>query len=179
MPRIDPVDPRHASGETADIFREISSAFGMVPNLFRTAAHHPPLLRANWNKLKAIMMEGGLSRKVKETIAVLVSKDNGCDYCVAAHSAALRSIGLSRDAISGIMEDLDKGEFTAKEKALIGLARQANLAPRRIAEESFRALRELGVTDAEFVEALGVTELFVGFNKFLDSLHVDIDFPSR
>jgi hypothetical protein len=80
MSRIDPIDSRQASGETADIFREMESAFGQVPNLFRTAAHHPPLLRANWNMVKAMMMEGGLSRKVKETIAVLVSKDNGLAF---------------------------------------------------------------------------------------------------
>ncbi len=175
MSRIVPLDPRQASGETADIFREIASAFGMVPNLFRTAAHHPPLLRANWNKVKAVMMEGGLSRKVKETIAVLVSKDNGCDYCVAAHSAALGAIGLPREEIAEIIEDPEKGDFTAKEKALIHLARQANLAPRRIADEKFQALKELGASDAEMVEALGVMELFVGFNKFLDSLRVEMD----
>lgn len=179
MPRIAALDPKQASGETADIFREIASAFGMVPNLFRTAAHHLPLLRANWKKVKAVMMEGRLSRKVKETIAVLVSKDNGCDYCVAAHSAALRAIGLSPEAIAGIIEDPEKSDLTEKEKVLIWLARQANLAPGRIAEEQFQALKELGVSDAEIVEALGVMELFVGFNKFLDSLQVDMDFRSR
>jgi uncharacterized peroxidase-related enzyme len=179
MPRIAPLDPQHASGETADIFREIASAFGMVPNLFRTAAHHPPLLRANWNKVKAVMMEGGLSRKVKETIAVLVSKDNGCNYCVEAHSGALHAIGLAPEAVAGIIKDPEKGDFTAKEKGLIGIARQVNLAPLRIAEERFQALRTLGVTDAEIVEALGVVELFVGFNRFLDSLQVDIDYQPR
>jgi len=179
MPRITPLDPKQASGETADIFREIASAFGMVPNLFRTAAHHPPLLRANWNKVKAVMLEGSLSRKAKETIAVLVSRDNGCDYCVAAHSAALRAIGLSQEVIAGIIEDIEKSDFTDKEKALIWLARQANLAPGRIAEEQFQALRELGVSDEEIVETLGVMELFVGFNRFLDSLRVDIDSPLR
>jgi len=46
-------------------------------------------------------------------------------------------------------------------------------------EEEFQALKGLGATDAEIVEALGVMELFAGFNKFLDSLHVDIDFPRR
>ncbi|HAM33116.1 MAG TPA: peroxidase [Deltaproteobacteria bacterium] len=179
MPRIVPLDPKQAIGETADSFREIASAFGMIPNLFRTSAHHPPLLRANWNKVKAVMMEGRLSRKVKETIALLVSKDNGCEYCVAAHSAALRAIGLSSETVAGIMVDPDKSNFAAKEKALIGLARQANLAPRRIAEGQFQTLRELGATDAEIVEALGVMELFVGFNKFLDSLQVELDSRSR
>ena len=175
MPRIVPLDPKQATGETADIFREIASAFGMVPNLFRTSAHHPPLLRANWNKVKAVMMEGSLSRKVKEAIAVLVSRDNGCDYCVAAHSAALRAIGLSPEAIAGILDDPDKSDFTTKEKALIGLARQANQAPQRIHDEKFQALRQQGASDAEIVETLGVMELFVGFNKFLDSLQVDLD----
>lgn len=47
MPRIAPLDPQNARDETADIFREIKAAFGMVPNLFRTSAHYPPLLGAN------------------------------------------------------------------------------------------------------------------------------------
>jgi uncharacterized peroxidase-related enzyme len=179
VPHIDPLDPKRVAGETADIFREIASAFGMVPNLFRTSAHHPPLLRANWSKVKAIMMEGSLSRKVKETIAVMVSKDNGCTYCVAAHSAALRAIGLSPEAVAAILEDPDKGDFTEKDKSLIRLARQANQAPRRLSAETFHQLRRHGVTDAEIVEALGVMELFVGFNRFLDALQVDSDFRSR
>lgn len=179
MPRIAPVDPKQAAGETAEIFREIASAFGLVPNLFRTSAHHLPLLRANWNKVKALMTGGNLSRKVKETIALLVSRDNGCEYCVAAHSAALRAVGLSPEAVAVIMDDAEKGDFTAKEKGLIGLARRANQAPRHISDETFRALRQQGASDAEIVEALGVMELFVGFNRFLDSLQVDLDVRSR
>jgi alkylhydroperoxidase family enzyme len=76
------------------------------------------------------------------------------------------------------MENLGGSEFTAKEMALIGIARMANLTPLRIGGEQFQALRTLGVTDAEIVEALGVMELFVGFNKFLDSLQVESDFSS-
>lgn len=160
----------------AAIFQEIEGAFGRVPNLFKTYAHHPPLLQANWNKVKAVMMEGSLSQKVKQTIAVLVSRDNSCSYCVAAHTAALRAIGVTDDEISAIEEDPDKAEFTAKEKALIRFARKANREPLRIPAEEFGALRGTGATDAEIVEALGVMELFTAFNKFLDSLEVALDF---
>jgi len=111
MPRIAPLDPERASGETADIFREIKAAFGMVPNLFRASAHHPPLPRENWNKVKAVMAEGGLRRKGKETIALLVSKDNGCEYCVASHSAAWlkerHGIRGKDDAIAALDKALD------------------------------------------------------------------------
>jgi alkylhydroperoxidase family enzyme len=46
----------------------------------------------------------------------------------------------------------------------------------RVSDAEFVALRGTGVTDAEIVEALGVMELFTAFNKFLDSLEVDLDF---
>ncbi|TFG55931.1 MAG: peroxidase [Deltaproteobacteria bacterium] len=174
MSRIVPVPSPPQS--VAAIFQEIEKAFGMVPNLFKTYAHHPPLLQANWNKVKAVMMEGSLSRKVKETIAVLVSRDNSCTYCIAAHTAALRSIGVTDDEISAIEEDLEKAVFTAKEKALIRFARKANREPLKIPDVEFGALRGTGATDAEIVEALGVMELFTAFNKFLDSLQVALDF---
>ncbi len=122
------------------------------------------------------MMQGDLSRKLKETIAVLVSKDNSCSYCVAAHSGALKSIGVTDEEIKHIKEDLDAANFNEKERALIAFARKANQEPLRITDEEFADLHRAGATDAEIIEALGVMEIFTAFNKFLDSLQVEIDF---
>lgn len=173
MLRIKP--PVDVPEDAKQVLDEIRGAFGMVPNLFRTYANHPPLLEANWNKVKAMMMRGNLARKAKEAIALLVSKDNGCGYCVAAHTGALKSIGVPDDEIGRIKEDVETADFTAKEKALIGFVRKANLDPLNIPETEFQMLRGTGASDAEIVEALGVMELFVGFNKFLDSLQVELD----
>jgi uncharacterized peroxidase-related enzyme len=136
----------------------------------------PPLLEANWNKVKALMMQGNLSRKVKETIAVLVSKDNSCNYCVAAHTTTLKAIGVTDEEIKHIKEDLDAVDFNEKEQALIAFARKANREPLKITDDEFAALHRVGTTDAEIIEALGVMEVFTAFNKFLDSLQVEIDF---
>lgn len=178
MSRILPAESSKISKEAKSILQEIEEAFGMVPNLFKTYAHHPPLLEANWNKVKAMMMQGNLSRKVKESIAVLVSKDNSCAYCVAAHTGFLKSIGISDEEIKTIEEDLEKADFSDKEKALIGFARKANLEPLKISDSDFQFLRQTMASDAEIIEALGVMEIFTSFNKFLDSLQVDIDFKS-
>lgn len=99
MARITTYETSTATAEVKDIFAEIEGTFGMVPNLFKTYANHVPLLRANWNKVKAVMGEGSLDQKTKQTIAVLVSGDNGCAYCVAAHTGALRAIGVTDDEI--------------------------------------------------------------------------------
>ncbi len=170
------IKPQEVTKETEKIFGEIQSAFGMVPNLFKTYAHHPALLEANWNKVKAVMMQGSLSDKAKQAIAVLVSKDNGCKYCVAAHRGALKSIGVSDEELAKIEENIALADFTAKEKALIDFARSANRDPLRIPDTDFQTLRGTGATDAEIIEALGVMEVFTSFNKFLDSLQVAIDF---
>ena len=168
------IDPR-----VQGIFQEIEGAFGKVPNLFRTYASFPPLLEANWSKVKAVMMEGNLSRELKEAIALLVSKDNGCDYCVAAHETSLQAVGVTPEEIRKIETHLEKSVFNTKEQTLIELARQANRAPLQMSDELFGVLRSHGTTDAEIVEALGVMEIFTAFNKFLDALQVDIDFPTQ
>ena len=123
-----------------------------------------------------MMMQGNLSRKVKESIAVLVSKDNSCAYCVSAHTGALKSIGISDDEIKAIDQDPENADFSDKEKSLIAFARRANLEPLKISETDFQSLRRTGASDGEIIEALGVMEIFTAFNKFLDSLQVDIDF---
>lgn len=162
--------------EVQEIFTEIESAFGKIPNLFKTYAHFPPLLKANWSKVKAVMMQGSLSRKVKESIALLVSKDNSCAYCVAAHTAALRTIGVADQELTMIEREIEKSKFTEKERELIAFVRKANKDPNKITDEEFEELRKRGARDSEIVEALGVMELFTAFNKFLDSLNVEIDF---
>jgi len=174
MSRISTVDPTAVDNQVTEIFAEIHTAFGRIPNLFKTYAHHPPLLEANWYKVKRVMMEGVLPRKVKESIAVLVSKDNSCSYCIAAHEGALQSIGISSEEINIIETDLDRADFTDKEKALIKLARKANSAPLQVTDEELGAARKAGATDAELIEALGVMEVFTAFNKFLDTLQVEL-----
>ncbi|ODS30458.1 MAG: hypothetical protein SCARUB_04439 [Candidatus Scalindua rubra] len=176
MLRISVIGESEVSEDVQEIFTEIESAFGKVPNLFKTYSHFPMLLKANWDKVKALMMQGNLSRKTKEAIAVLVSKDNSCSYCVAAHTAALKSIGVTEEEIEIIENDIEKSEFTEKEQGLITFARKANKDPNRITDEEFEGLKKTGATEPEIVEALGVMELFAAFNKFLDSLNVDVDF---
>ena len=176
MARISILEKDEISKDVQEIYAEIEDAFGKIPNLFKTYAHFPPLLKANWNKVRAIMMQGNLRRKTKEAIALLVSKDNSCAYCVAAHTAALKSIGITEKEINIIENEIEKSMFTEKERELITFARKANKDPNGITDKEFGKLKKAGASDSEIVEVLGVMEIFTAFNKFLDSLNVEIDF---
>jgi len=47
MSRISVVEKNEASEDVKEILTEIEGAFGMIPNLFKTYSHFPPLLKAN------------------------------------------------------------------------------------------------------------------------------------
>jgi uncharacterized peroxidase-related enzyme len=175
MSRTSPLAESDMCHQSKPLIYEIRHTLGRVPNMFLAYAHYPPLLRANWNKVQAVMMEGCLSRKLKEIIACLVSQDNDCAYCLTAHQAALRRCGVEQSEFVRLTENVDSTVFSAKERALIQLARRANLAPHDISDADFDRVRDTGASDAEIVEALGVMELFVGLNRFVDSLQVDLD----
>lgn len=176
MSRIKPLNLQDVSEDAKSVYEEIQTAFGMVPNLFKTYAHFPPLLKANWEKTKAVMMQGSLSMEIKQCIAVVVSQANSCQYCVTAHSAALKQLGYTDERLRSLRKNLDAAELSQKERRILDFVKNSTLAPLTITDREFEELKEFGLTDSEIVEMLGVVELFTAYNKFLDSLSIEIDF---
>jgi alkylhydroperoxidase/carboxymuconolactone decarboxylase family protein YurZ len=83
MPAIKMIEEAEATGRVEEIYREIKDGLGIdfVPNMYKLMAPNPPYLEANWNKVKAVMVEPGeLDRLTKEIIAVAVSATNSCEY---------------------------------------------------------------------------------------------------
>ncbi len=176
MARLSRLEDEQLPEESQRILDEIEGAMGVVPNLFRTYAQYPPFLRANWDKVKVALMEGEFSRRFKEAIAVGVSHDNGCRYCVCAHSAMLRQFGVDDDTINAILEDrLSEAAFDEREQALIRLTRKANRHPHEVTDADFDQVRKTGASERDILEAYSVMETFLAFNRFLDSVDVEID----
>ena len=83
MASIKMVSEEEASGKVKEVYEDIKSHLGIdfVPNLYKVMASKPGYLEANWNKVKAVMVEPGkLDRLTKEIIAVAVSAVLGCGY---------------------------------------------------------------------------------------------------
>jgi alkylhydroperoxidase family enzyme len=53
---------------------------GVVPNLFRVAAHRPEIVQTLHAHMKAVMGKGSVPQLLKELISVRVSQINGCVY---------------------------------------------------------------------------------------------------
>lgn len=155
------------------VFAEIEDELGTVPNLFRAYAHHPVLLKATWDKFKALMLHGCLSAQLKEGIALVVSADNRCDYCIYRHSTSLQELGVDPKEVLRIRTDPEHTHYPPGEHELFDLARHANTAPYDHGERLLDAARDVGVSNKEIVEALGVMEMAAGFNRFADLLGLE------
>jgi AhpD family alkylhydroperoxidase len=108
---VRPVDEGAATGRVAEIFADIKRTknIDFVPNLWRTLATNPSHLELVWSTLKTLMHPEAVGRKstldptTREIIALAVSATNGCSYCVNSHTAALRKLGMSTEALGEVL----------------------------------------------------------------------------
>lgn len=159
----------------ARVYDDILRTQGFVANLYKAFAHQPEVLEQNWAREKSLMHGGILSAKLKSSIVVVVSADNDCPYCVHHHRVALKEEGLTEEEIHRIEQDPGSAPLPRKEVALLLLARQANLSPRKAGLLFVGKARDCGATDAEIVEAMSVMELYSSWNKFIAMMNVQLE----
>jgi len=82
MPRIAWVEDGDATGQLADLYRELKrkSMSGKVPDILRTMSVRPDFLRAIDQASRLHFEDGALSRAEHEMIASYVSALNRCHY---------------------------------------------------------------------------------------------------
>jgi alkylhydroperoxidase family enzyme len=66
--------------EVAPVFDAFVRERGVVPNLFRVAAHRPEIVRTLREHMSAVMGAGTVPVLLKELLSVRVSQINGCEY---------------------------------------------------------------------------------------------------
>ena len=80
MPRITPLHPDDASPEARTTLEEFFKARGNVPNMFRTLARRPAVMKTASDHMTAIVTDSAVEPKVLELLAVRVSILNACRY---------------------------------------------------------------------------------------------------
>lgn len=173
MPRLTAVSPESATGKAKELLGAVQAKFGMTPNMMRTMAAAPAVLEG-YLQLSAALGRGSLPTKVREQIALAVAEANGCEYCLAAHSAVGAMVGLTADQIR------DSREGTAvdpKSEALVRFARKVVAARGQVADHDVAAVRAAGFDDGAIAEVVAAVALDVFTNYFNLVADTEVDFP--
>ena len=80
MPRVSKLAPDQVDGAAREVFDAFLRERGNVPNMFRTAAHRPEIMKTMTQHFTTVMTTGTVPRKLKEMISVRVSHLNRCEY---------------------------------------------------------------------------------------------------
>ncbi len=173
MSRINTVTNQTASSEQAALFSAIQQQIGMVPNFLRVFANSPSALRA-FLGLHGIASEGSLDLATRERIALALAQQNSCEYCLSAHSAIGKKVGLD-----GAEIDANRSGTSQDAKAAVAVKLARSLAEHKgdITTAELLEARTAGFSDAEIVEII----THVGMNLLTNILgkasRVEIDFP--
>jgi alkylhydroperoxidase family enzyme len=78
--RIRRLEKTEVDQPTAEIYEHLQKVRGNVPNMFRTVAHRPEILRTMIAHFRAVMETGTVGQKLKELVIVRTSQINSCEY---------------------------------------------------------------------------------------------------
>ena len=78
--RIKRLERAEVAPVTAAIYDHYLKERGNVPNMFRTVAHRPEILRTMIAHFRAVMETGTVPAKLKELVIVRATQINRCEY---------------------------------------------------------------------------------------------------
>ena len=80
MPRISRLDRSQVDADVAAIYDHFMRTRGNIPNMFRTVAHRPEILKTMIAHFRAVLETGTVPAKLKELVIVRTSQINRCEY---------------------------------------------------------------------------------------------------
>jgi uncharacterized peroxidase-related enzyme len=174
MNRLALLQADNAQPAAADLLAGVQAALGVTPNMAKALANSPAALKA-WVQFNGAVSEGVLPGDVRERIALLVAQENGCDYCLSAHTYLATNVaGVSADeAVSA------RSGASEQPKAAAALALASAIVSTRgdVADADLAAARVAGLSDAEIAEVVANVALNFYTNFFNRLARTEIDFP--
>ncbi len=150
----------------AAYFKKCQEKLGFIPNVLVAYAFDMPKLEAFVAMYNDLMLApSGLSKLEREMIAVAVSSQNRCYYCLVAHGAAVRQI--SGDPVLGelIVANYRSGRLSKRQRAMLDFAVKLTAQPWTVEEGDRERLRRAGFSDRDIWDIGAVTGFFNMSNR--------------
>jgi uncharacterized peroxidase-related enzyme len=172
MSRLHIVDPSAATGKAKDLLHAVQIKMGRVPNMTKAMANSPAVLEG-YLGFAAALGKGLLEPKIREQLALVTAQHNRCDYCLSAHTAIGKMVGLTEEQILASRE----GKGASRVEAALTFATRVLDNKGAIRESDLAEVRAAGFSDGEIAEIIAHVALNVFTNYFNVATDVDIDFP--
>jgi uncharacterized peroxidase-related enzyme len=152
MSWIDEVEEAQAEGHLADIYKDLVEKRGKVSNILKVHSLNPDAMGNHLDLYMTLMFgKSGLSRAEREAIAVVVSAENDCAYCISHHVEALRRYIKDEETL-GMLATADGLEtLEPRLSNIVRHAEKLTSAPGAMTESDLGELRAVGLSDNDRV----------------------------
>ena len=174
MPFVKEGDETHP--DISLLYKEINDELqiGKIPNILKTTSIDPLIAKWFWEGVKIILLrESSIPRTLKESIAVVVSNANSCNYCTHAHSMLLQLMGFDDEKINDLKNNFEN--FPEKEKSVLNYALKINNSANETTSDDHKILTNLGYDDKQIVEITSVVAAFNWANIIADALGTEME----
>lgn len=174
MAWIDEIEAPDASGELADLYQELLERRGKIANILKVHSLNPQALKAHLDLYMTLLFgRSGLSRADRESIAVVTSASNKCDYCVNHHAQSLGRYQKDPQSLAEIRAAQDFTVLDPRTRAMLAHARKLTKEPDAVTQADLDTLRATGFSDRDILDITLVTAYFNFVNRIALGLGVE------
>jgi len=175
MARLTAVDPATATGEAQALLDGVQKKLGATPNVIRTMANAPAVLKA-YLAFGDALSGGRFDAKSREAFALTVAGANDCTYCASAHAAISKSLKVDESEID--LRLTGRSNEPSLDAALV-FARQIVDTRGFVSDEDIAAVRAAGYDDGAIAEIVANVVANIFTNYLNHVAETEIDFPKR
>jgi uncharacterized peroxidase-related enzyme len=158
--------PAEPTPAMATYFQKCRDKIGFVPNVLQAYSHDMAKLEAFAAFYNDLMLApSGLSKLEREMIAVAVSAENRCYYCLAAHGAAVRQLSGKPELGDMLVMNYRAAPLSPRERAMLDFAVLMTKASSTIEENDRAALRGVGFSDRDIWDIAAVASFYNMSNR--------------
>jgi AhpD family alkylhydroperoxidase len=146
-----------APEESRETLRSVKETLGMIPSLAAGMAESPTLVRAFF-AVRETYANGTLGPIEIQVLSLTNAFENGCEWCMAFHSAAALKEGLSKEALEALRAG--RAPEDPRLGALSDLSRTMVRNRGEVSEQDLEVFYAAGFSKAQALEVV----LGVGFS---------------
>jgi len=152
----------------------VQQKLGFIPNVLAAFAKFPKQFEGFTKLYNALMLgESGLTKLEREMIAVTVSSENHCFYCLVAHGSAVRELSNDPQLGERIAANFRSAELPKKQEELLNFTKKLTKDPSEICENDRKKLRDVGYKDRDIWDISAIVGLFNMTNRLASATEME------
>ena len=166
----------HKEGEeqVESYLKIVKEKIGFVPNVLAAFAKFPKQFEGFTKLYNSLMLgESGLTKLEREMIAVTVSSENHCFYCLVAHGSAVRELANDPQLGERIAANFRSAELPKRQEELLSFAKKLTRDPSEIGEQEREKLRDVGYTDRDIWDISAIVGFFNMTNRLASATEME------